>query len=102
MKREVETMSMNVIFEMTSPGTPQQNGKVERMIATLWGQLRACMYGGGFNHELRECLFAEILSTLTNLNNVRSGSDGSQSPYVKCYGFLPQWAKHLKTIGEVG
>jgi transposase InsO family protein len=28
----------NVKFEFTAPGTPQQNGKVERAFATLFGK----------------------------------------------------------------
>ena len=86
LRKEVGERGMDIVFEMTSPGTPQQNGKVEKKIAVMWDQLRACVYGGGFTKEMRECLFAEILNTLTMLNNIRCVDDSGESPYIKCYG----------------
>ena len=43
-----KSQGLNVIFEVTAAGTPQQNGKVERMIATLLGKMIACMMHAGF------------------------------------------------------
>ena len=34
---------LGIIFEFTAPGTPQQNGMVERAFATLYGSMRAMM-----------------------------------------------------------
>ena len=32
-------------FELTAKDTPQQNGKLERKIATIWSRVRAMMSG---------------------------------------------------------
>jgi uncharacterized protein YpmS len=33
---------LNIKFEFTAPYSPQQNGKIERKITTLWGNLGLC------------------------------------------------------------
>jgi len=40
---------LGIIFEYTAPGTPQQNGVVERAFATMLGKTRAIMNGAGFD-----------------------------------------------------
>ena len=47
LKKECEKRRMNIIFEFTSPGTPQQNGKVERSFSTnesnvKWSKTQRC------------------------------------------------------------
>jgi len=34
---------LGIVFEYTAPGTPQQNGVVERAFATMLGKTRAIM-----------------------------------------------------------
>ena len=38
-----EMEGLNLTFEFTAPGTPQQNGLVERMFATLTGRVHSMM-----------------------------------------------------------
>jgi len=92
---------MNIEFEFTSPGTPQQNGKAERMIATLWGPLRAVNHHALGDSWLKYALFAEFLNTLTHLQNITVSESGVTCAYQKLYGYIPKWAENLKTLGEV-
>ena len=41
-------------IEFTARGTPQQNGRVERAIATIWNRVRAMLDGAGIHGEKRE------------------------------------------------
>ena len=91
----------NVKFEFTSPGTPQQNGKVERMIATLWSKMRAVNHQGMGDSKLRHRIYANILDTLTNLQNITISEIGGESAYEKLYNTLPKWSNNLKIIGEM-
>jgi hypothetical protein len=43
LKQEIKKKGFNLQFEFTAPGTPQENGKVERAFATLWGRTRAML-----------------------------------------------------------
>ena len=40
-------------FEYTAPGTPQQNGRVERKFQTLYGRIRAMLAGSGFARKIQ-------------------------------------------------
>ena len=59
------------VFEYTAPGTPQQNGRVERKFATLFVRVRAMLRGSGIsNSDLRKKLWCEAAHTATTLDNV--------------------------------
>jgi hypothetical protein len=40
--------NMKCKFEFTAPDSPQQNGKIERKFATLYGRVRAILNGAEF------------------------------------------------------
>jgi hypothetical protein len=40
-------------FEFTAPDSPQQNGKIERNFATLYGRVRAILNSAEFTENLR-------------------------------------------------
>jgi len=43
---------LGIVFEYTAPGTPQQNGVMERAcFATMLGKTRAIMNGAGFDEK---------------------------------------------------
>ena len=44
------------MFEYTAPGTPQQNGVVERAFATMLVKTRAIMNGTGFDEKKRHLI----------------------------------------------
>ena len=70
LKTRLEREKVNVQIEFTAPNIPQQNGKVERSFATLWGRLRAMLNNSGVPIELREKLWAECGLTATKLCNL--------------------------------
>ena len=48
LKRESDKNELGIIFEYTAPGTPQQNGVVERAFVTVMGRAGAMMNHAGF------------------------------------------------------
>jgi transposase InsO family protein len=46
----------NINFEFTAPGTPQQNGIVERAFATLFGKTRSMLNAARITIPLRKKL----------------------------------------------
>ena len=53
LERESDKKELGIIFEYTAPGTPQQNGVVERAFVTLMGRARAMMNHAGFTMAKR-------------------------------------------------
>ena len=43
LERESDKIDLGIIFEYTAPGTPQQNGVVEREFVTVMRRARAMM-----------------------------------------------------------
>jgi len=73
------------VFEFTARQTPQQNGKVERAFASLYGRMRAMMMGAGFDESEKMKLWMEVAATATKLDNSLSPA-GEPSAYKKFYG----------------
>jgi len=91
----------DVTFQYTAPNTPQQNGKVERKFATLYGRVRSMLNDAQVTQNLRHKLWAEAANTATLLDNLLVGADG-QSPYQRFHGSIPRFTKFLRVFGEVG
>ena len=91
-----------VRFEFTSPNTPQQNGKVERKFATLYGRVRAMLNGARLEGLRRQKLWAECANHATLLENMTLTTRG--------FEMAPWWdpkrdekrVRYLPTFGEVG
>ena len=54
LERESDKNELGIIFEYTAPGTPQQNGVVERAFVTVMGRARAMMNHAGFTMAKRQ------------------------------------------------
>ena len=50
-EKEYIEKELGIVFKYTAPGTPQQNGVVERAFATMLGKTRAIMNGAGFDEK---------------------------------------------------
>ena len=61
----LEGEGMNVTFEFTARETPQQNGKVERAFATLYGRMRAMMAAAKWDDAMKHKLWMEAAATAT-------------------------------------
>ena len=60
-----EKEGLSIQFEYTAPGTPQQNGRVERKFATLYGRVRAMLNGARVPNDLRNGIWTECADTAT-------------------------------------
>ena len=54
--RESDKNELGIIFEYTAPGTPQQNGVVDRAFLKVMGRARAMMNHAGFTMAKRQQL----------------------------------------------
>ena len=70
LERESDNNEFGIIFEYTAPGTPQQNGVVERVFVTVMGRARALMNHAGFTMAKRQQLWCEAAQTATMLDNI--------------------------------
>ena len=50
---------LGIEFKYTAAGTPQQNGKVERKIATIIGKLRSMLSAAGIKDKSRHRIWGE-------------------------------------------
>ena len=94
LETESDKNDLGIIFEYTAPGTPQQNGVVERGFVTDMGHARAMMNYVGFT-------MCEAAQTATLLDNVLV-QDSAKSPlFTQVFGVDAKYAKHLKVFGEM-
>ena len=70
LERESDKNELGIIFEYTAPGTPQQNGVVERAFVTVMGRARAMMNHAGLTMDKRQQLWCEAAQTSTMLDNI--------------------------------
>ena len=93
---------LNVKFEITAPYTPQQNGKIERKFATLYGKMRAMLNGAKLRPHFREKFWAQCARLATQLENVIVKQNQQTSASMMFHGNEPNWVHHLRTFGEIG
>ena len=103
LEKECKREGLGVQFEFTSRYTPQQNGKVERSFATLFGRMRAMMITAGLDQDKRYELWTEAASTATKLSNKVVDNKNNKSAQEKYYGKKEKSdANKLKSFGELG
>ena len=101
-KEEVERRSWGIQFEMTGPGTPQHNGKVERKFATLFGFARAMMNYCGIEKSFWRGHWTETAMMAIQIHNVLIKNYATKTPFEKSFGENLEYAKYLRTFGEMG
>jgi hypothetical protein len=72
LEKECKRRGLGITFEYTAPNTPQQNGKVERAFATLYGRVRAMLNQASLTSKMRGDIWTEAASTATKLENAMS------------------------------
>ena len=92
----------HIKFEFTAPNTPQQNGKIERKFATLFGKCRSMLNAAGVPQHLRELLWAQCGQMATLLDKILVDDPKLKSPYELWYDKIPSWLANLKVFGEIG
>jgi hypothetical protein len=65
-----EYPDLKIKFEYTAPHTPQQNGKIERKFATLYGKVRSMLNAAQLSERLRRGLWAHCANNATQLENI--------------------------------
>ncbi|KAG7340680.1 integrase core domain containing protein [Nitzschia inconspicua] len=93
---------LQIVFEYTAPGTPQQNGVVERKFATLFGKVRSMNNGAGLHDTIRQQLWAEAANCATDLECLLVKKMGDRTPYELFYGKVAPYGPYLRTFGEIG
>jgi hypothetical protein len=91
--------TLNPIFEFTAPYTPQQNGKIERKFATLWGKVRAMLNSAKLPWNLRNRLWAQCANLATQLENILVTNN--TTPYKLMNDSDPSWINNLHSFGEL-
>jgi transposase InsO family protein len=59
---------LGIQFEYMAPGTLQQNGRVERKFATLYGRNRSMMNQANLPLTIRKQVWTEVAATATNID----------------------------------
>ena len=93
---------MGIKLEYTTPVTSQQNGVVERAFVTLIGRGRAMMNHARFTVKKRQEMWCEAAQTDTMIDNVLVQEKGDKPPHANLYSDDPEYAKYVRTFGEIG
>ena len=103
-EEEVIDHGMKICFEYTAVNTPQQNGRVERKFATIYGRVRSMLTAAGIEGRLRHLLWAEAGNTAIHLMNIQTSHQNQKSPYelFAKKDTPPKYASNLKRFGEIG
>ena len=101
LERESDKNELGINFEYTAPGTPQQNGVVERAFVTVMGRARAMMNHAGFTMAKRQQLWCEAAKTATLLDNILVQDSTKSPPFTQFFGVDAKYAKPLRGFGEM-
>ena len=86
LERESDKNKLGIIFEYTAPGTPQQNGVVERAFVKVMGRARAMMNHAGFTIAKRQQLWCDTAQTATMLDNILVQESAKSPSFTHCFG----------------
>jgi hypothetical protein len=86
----------NQIITSNAPGTPQQNGKVERAFATLYGKTRSMLNSARLTTTFRQGLRASCTSLSVQLKNNIVNQKDEKSASEKVYGSNPKWISNMR------
>jgi hypothetical protein len=92
----------HIHFEFIVPGTPQQNGKVERKFATLYFLVRSNPNHAKVTKKIRKIMWVKAAHGLTIVYNSTIQQDKAAPPYKLFFGVDPKCVRALRTFSEVG
>ena len=101
LQKECDKQNLGIIFEVTVPGTPQQNSIAERRIPALMGRARAMLIQAGLEPKHKGELWCEVISTATKLDNIMVRPERTKPPYTLFYGEDAKYAQSLRIFGEM-
>ena len=100
-QKECDKANMEITFEFTAPGTPQQNSVVERRIPALRGRVRAMLIQAGIESKYKGEFWCAVISTATNLDNIMVRPERTKPPHTLFYGEDAKYTRSLRTFGEM-
>ena len=87
LERACLEQNLGIKFEYTAPGTPQQNGRVERKFYTLYSRVRAMLKDSGLdNIPFRNRLWDESGATGTNYDGILVRETGGECALNNFFG----------------
>ena len=101
LQKECNKENLEVIFEFTAPGPPQQNSVDERRIPTLMGRARAMLILAGIDSKGKGEFRFEVISTATKLENIMVRPERTKPPHTLFYGKDAKYIKYMRTFGEM-
>ena len=85
--------------ECTSNDMPQQNGKVERLIATMWNRVRTMLDGAGSRGKKKRMLWGEAWVLAVDWWNVTIETGKEKCPEEKWSGVVLRWTRDKTAVG---
>ena len=101
LERVPDKKELGIIFEYSAPGTPHQNGVVERAFVTVMRRERAMMNHAGFAMDKRQQLWFEAAQTATMLDNILVQESAKSPPFTQFFGVDAKYGKYLRGFGEM-
>ena len=101
LQKECDKANLQIIFEFTAPGTPQQNSVAERRIPTLMGRARAMLIKAGIDSKGKGEFWCEVISTATKLDNRMVRPERTKPPNTLFYGKDAKYMRCIRTFGEL-
>ena len=96
LKKKIIKLGMDVSFESSPPGIPQQNGVVKRAFTMLYGRVRAMLNYAKNEGDMCKLLWAECAKTATDLDGILYGKKQTENSYTKMFRRNPGFIKHLR------
>lgn len=78
-----QRMGIQLIY--TVVGTPQQNGRVERKFAPLYGRIRSMIIDAGRKEHLGQKLWADAANMCVDLDNILVKKKEEKNAHQKLY-----------------
>ena len=89
-------------LELTPPGTPQMNGKVERRQTVLIHKALASMHAANLKESTRQKLWNEAVNHANDTVAITYSRTTGSYPYKKFNQKESRLAKHLQPFGRIG
>ena len=102
LQNECNKENLGIIFELTAPGTPQQNSVAERRIPTLMGRAKAMLIQAGIDSKGKGEFWFEVISTATKLDNIVVRPERAKPPHTLFYGKDAKYMKYHENFWRNG
>ena len=102
LQKALEKEKINVDFQYTATGTPQQNGCVEQKITTLYGKVCWALNLERITKGLQHKLWAKCAAHVTDMENVIVRKPNDSSLFEKFCGKAPRFVYNIRTFCNMG